>query len=76
LLDIEWKELDHGSLVEFVNTFVVKGFNICFGKEHIVYVINKHMMTNAFKVCQIGYIEDPKLGIDEQTNDGGAVVQS
>ncbi len=41
-----------------------------------MYVISKHMMTNAFRVCQIGYIEDPKLGIDEQTNDGGVVVQS
>ncbi len=76
LLDIERKELDQGFLVEFVNTFVIKGFDIYFGRECIVYVISKHMMTNAFRVCQIRYIEYPKLGIDEQTNDGGVVVQS
>lgn len=41
-----------------------------------MYVISKHMMTNAFKVSQIGYIKDPKLGIDEQIDDGGVVVQA
>lgn len=76
LLNIEWKELDHGSLVEFVYTFVIKGFDIYFEREHIVYLISKHIMTNAFRVCLIGYIEDPNLGIDEQTNDGRVVVQS
>jgi hypothetical protein len=74
LLYIEWKELDHGFLVEFVNTFVIKGFDIYFGRESIVYVISKHMMTNAFRVCHIGYIEDSKLEVNEQTNDGEIVV--
>jgi hypothetical protein len=31
-LDIEWKEPNHGSLVEFLNTFVIKRFEIYFGK--------------------------------------------
>ncbi len=41
LLDIEWKELDHGSLVEFFNIFVFKRYEIYFEIEGIVYVVNK-----------------------------------
>jgi hypothetical protein len=33
LLNIEWKELDHDNLVEFINTFVIKGFEIYLGGE-------------------------------------------
>jgi hypothetical protein len=33
LLDIEWKELNHDALVEFLNTFVIKGFETYFGKK-------------------------------------------
>ncbi len=33
LLDIEWKELDHDNLVEFLNTFVIKGSEIYLGGE-------------------------------------------
>jgi hypothetical protein len=44
LLDIEWKELDHGSLLEFMNNFVIKRFDIYFGRKLIVYVISKLMM--------------------------------
>jgi hypothetical protein len=32
LLDIEWKELNHDALVEILNTFVINGFEIYFGK--------------------------------------------
>ncbi len=41
LLAINWKELDHDALVEFLNTFVIKGCEIYFGKRNIMYVINK-----------------------------------
>jgi hypothetical protein len=37
LLDIKWKELNHDALVEFLNTFVIKGFEIYFGKKSIMY---------------------------------------
>lgn len=59
-LDIEWKQLNHGALVEFLNIFVINGFEIYFGKRGIMYVINKQIMTNAFGVCQSGYIKDSK----------------
>jgi len=33
LLDIKWKELDHGFVVEFLNTFVIKRFKIFLKKK-------------------------------------------
>jgi hypothetical protein len=39
LLDIEWNELNHDNLVEFLNTFMIKGNEICFGRRDVVYVI-------------------------------------
>jgi hypothetical protein len=60
LLDIEWKEPDHGALVEFLNIFVIKESEIYFGRRGIMYVINKQIMVDAFRMCHTGYIEDPK----------------
>jgi hypothetical protein len=50
LLAIEWKELDHDALVEFLNTFVIKGFEIYFGRRNLVYFISKHLIIDAFGV--------------------------
>ncbi len=33
LLDIEWKELNHEALVELLNVFFIKGFEIYFGRS-------------------------------------------
>ncbi len=60
LLDIEWKELDHDNLVEFLNTFMIKRDEFFLGRRGVVYVISKHIITNAFGVYQSGYVEDPK----------------
>ncbi len=38
---IDLKELDHDALVDFLNTYVIKGCEIYFGKKNIVYVISK-----------------------------------
>ncbi len=37
------KEPDHDALIEYLNTFVIKGFEIYFGRRNIVYVINKKL---------------------------------
>jgi len=58
LLAIGWKELDHDALVEFLNTFVIKGFEIYSDKRNIVYVISKHLIVDAFGVCENGYVDD------------------
>jgi hypothetical protein len=52
LLDIEWKELDHGTIMEIFNTFVIKGYEIYFGKKNIMHVINKQILVDAFGICQ------------------------
>jgi hypothetical protein len=51
-LDIEWKEPDRGAIMEFFNTFVIKGYEIYFGKRNIMYVINKQILVDAFGICQ------------------------
>jgi hypothetical protein len=45
---------------EFLNTFVIKGINIYFGYQDKVYVINKQLIINVFKVYVEGYVEDSK----------------
>jgi hypothetical protein len=37
-------------MLEFLNTFVIKGINIYFGYFDKVYVINKHMIIDVFGV--------------------------
>jgi hypothetical protein len=51
MLAIEWKEVDHDALVEFLNTFVIKGFEIYFGRKNIAYVISIQLIVDAFNVC-------------------------
>jgi hypothetical protein len=60
LLAIEWKEPNHDALVDFLNTFVIKGSEVYFGRRNIVYVISLQLIANAFGVYQNGYFEDPK----------------
>ncbi len=60
LLAIKWKELDHDALVEFLNTFVIKGSEIYFGRRKIMYVISEQLIANVFSVYQSGYVEDPE----------------
>jgi hypothetical protein len=40
-LAIEWREPNHDALLKKFNTFVIKGFEIYFGKKSVVYVISK-----------------------------------
>ncbi len=47
-------------MLEFMNTFVIKGANIYFGHKDKVYVINKQLIVDVFGVCADGYVEEPK----------------
>jgi hypothetical protein len=38
-------------MLEFLNTFVIKGTNICFGHKDKVYVISKQLIVDVFGVC-------------------------
>jgi len=44
---------------------VIKGSKFYFGRKGIVYVNSKQIMVYAFKVCQIGYIKDPKVQMNK-----------
>jgi hypothetical protein len=47
-------------MLENFNTFVIKGIDIYFGYQDKVYVANKQLNVDVFKVCGEGYVEDPK----------------
>jgi hypothetical protein len=47
-------------MLEFLNTFLIKGINIYFGHEDKVNVISKQLIIDVFGVCVEGYVEEPK----------------
>jgi hypothetical protein len=47
-------------VLEFLNTYFIKGANIYFGHKDKVYVISKQLIVNVFGVCAKGYVEDLK----------------
>jgi len=47
-------------MLEFLNTFVIKGTNIYFGYKDKVYVINKQLIVDVFGIYAKRYVEDPK----------------
>ncbi len=57
---IDWQTSMFDVMLEYLNTFLVKGTNIYFGHKDKVYVINKQLIVNFFGVCAEGYVEDPK----------------
>jgi hypothetical protein len=47
-------------MLEFMNTFVIKGTYIYFGYLDKVYVINKQLIVDVFGVSVEGYVKDLK----------------
>jgi len=47
-------------MLEFLNTFVIKGTNIYFGYQDKVYVINKQLIVDVFGIYAKKYVEDLK----------------
>jgi hypothetical protein len=47
-------------MLEFFNTFLIKGANIYFGHKDKVYVISKQLIVDVFGVCVEGYVEELK----------------
>jgi len=47
-------------MLEFLNTFLIKGANIYFGHKDKVYVINKQLIIDVIRVCAKGYVEELK----------------
>jgi hypothetical protein len=49
---MDWQALMPNIMLEFLNTFVIKGIDIYFGHEYKVYIINKQFIVDAFGVCE------------------------
>jgi len=47
-------------MLEFFNTFLIKGVGIYFGHKDKVYVISKQLIVDVFEVCAKGYVKKPK----------------
>jgi hypothetical protein len=47
-------------MLEFLNTFLIKGAYIYFVHKDKVYAINKQLIVDAFGVYVEGYVEEPK----------------
>jgi hypothetical protein len=55
-----WEALMLDVMLEFLNTFLIKGANPYFGHKDKVYVINKKLIIDVFGVCVEGYVEELK----------------
>jgi hypothetical protein len=55
---MKWEALIPYIMLEFLNTFVIKGTNIYFGYQDKMYVISKQLIINVFRACVEGYVED------------------
>jgi len=47
-------------MLEFLNTFLIKGTSIYFGHKDKVYLISKQLIVDVFGVCAKGYVEESK----------------
>jgi hypothetical protein len=57
---VGWKILMLNVMLEFLNTFFIKGTYIYFGHKDKVYVISKQLIVDVFGMCAKGYVEEPK----------------
>jgi hypothetical protein len=55
-----WEAPKLSVMLEFLNTFVIKGTYIYFGHKDKVYVISKQLIVDVLGACAKGYIEDLK----------------
>jgi hypothetical protein len=62
---MDWEALMPNVMLEFLNTFLIKGTNIYFGHKDKVYVISKQLIVDVFRVYAEGYAEKPKGQVDK-----------
>ncbi len=60
LFMIGWEAPMPDVILEFLNTFLIKGTNIYFGHKDKVYVISKQLIIDVTIVCAKGYVEELK----------------
>jgi hypothetical protein len=54
LLFMDWQALILNVMLEFVNTFLIKGTYIYFGHKDKVHVISKQLIVDVFGICVEG----------------------
>jgi hypothetical protein len=57
---MDWQALVLNVMLEFLNTFMIKGADIYFGHKDKVHVVSKQPIVYVFGVCADGYVEEPK----------------
>jgi hypothetical protein len=57
---MDWEALMPNVMLEFLNTFLIKGTYIYFEHKNKVCVISKQLVVDVVGVCIKGYIEKPK----------------
>jgi hypothetical protein len=57
---MEWHASMPDVMLEFFNTFFIKGTDIYFGHKDKVYVISKQLIVDVFGVCADEYVEESK----------------
>jgi hypothetical protein len=57
---MDWEAPMPNIMLEFLNTFLIKGVDIYFGHKDKVYVINKQLIVDVFEMCVEGYVEKLK----------------
>jgi len=55
-----WEALMFNVMLEYFNTFLIKGAYIYFEHKDMVYIMNKQLIINVFKMCAGGYVEQLK----------------
>jgi hypothetical protein len=55
-----WETLISHVMLEFLNTFLIKGVDIYFGHKDQVYVTSKQLIVDIFGVCEEGYVKESK----------------
>ncbi len=62
---MDWEAPMPNVMLEFINTFFIKGANIYFGHKDKVYVLSKQLIVDVFGVCAEGYVEKPKRHVNK-----------
>jgi hypothetical protein len=58
-------------MLEFFNTFFIKGANIYFGHKDKVYVVRKQLIIDVFGMCVNGYVKECKRTSHQVTSNLG-----
>ncbi len=62
---MNWEAPMPNIMLEFLNTFVIKGTNIYFGYQDKVYVISKQVIVDVFGVYAKRYLENLKMQVNK-----------